>query len=110
MNDQALATLREILRWIRASSFPNVQQMLRQALPAIRDRIAYQALHGDYTIKDVQSSAGMGHKGLHELIDRCVAMGLMERDDKGRAARVFDLHDFGLAPAPSEKGESVSDA
>lgn len=96
MTEEINRTLQEMLRWIRASAFPNVQAMLESAMPEEKHRVAYQAIDGSHTINGVKSVAGLGHQAVVELINRCVSMGLMERDDKGRATRSFDLLDFGL--------------
>jgi len=70
--------------------------MLEKALPETRHRSAYQAVDGSHTIKGVMATAGMGQQAVYELLERCTSMGLMERDEKGKACRLFDLKDFGL--------------
>lgn len=93
--DEATAILKEMLKWIRAGSFSQVEHMLLTALPDSRKRIAYQAIDGSHTIDNVKKAAGMGYKAVNDLIDRCIAMGLMEKVD-GKPRRSFDLRDFGL--------------
>ena len=45
--------LEQILIWTRASSFSSVEAMLKQALPADKDRNAYQAMDPDAENKEV---------------------------------------------------------
>jgi len=98
LEEQCLNVLNQMLNWIKASSFPNVKVQLEDALPEPKLRIAYQAIDKDHTVKGVKAAAGIGQKAYYDLIDKCIAMGLMEKVD-GKARRLFDLNHFGLMPA-----------
>ena len=98
MEIQTNQILTEILHWIRASSHSTVGGALKQALPSDNMRRAYQALDGTRTVKDVKKECGIGSNTINELIGRCCAMGLMERQDGLPTKRLFDLRDFDLLP------------
>jgi hypothetical protein len=98
LNENVEKILKEMLVWIRAGAYSQVEVMLARALPEDRHRIAYQAMDGSHSIDSVKKSAGMGAKAVYDLMTRCESMGLMEKVGT-KSVRLFDLSDFGLLPA-----------
>lgn len=95
-DENSVVVLKEILNWTRAASFNSVRSLLREALPDVKSRAAFQMLDGTKSMDQVRISCKMSPNGLGALTQKCVAMGLMEiREDKKRV-RLFDLDDFGL--------------
>lgn len=100
--------LEQILIWTRASSFSNVEAMLKKALPADKDRNAYQAMDPDAEKRksrdEIKKELQMGSDTLNDLVKRCLSMGLMKREG-ANTVRLFDLGDFGMLPDPPKATE-----
>jgi hypothetical protein len=96
-DEEALAVLKDIRNWTRAASYASVKQLLVEALPDEKSRAAYQMLDGAASIDQVRVACKMSPNSVVALAQRCTAMGLMEVDTDKKRARLFDLHDFGLA-------------
>jgi len=94
--DKVLEVLKDICNWTRAASYASVKALLKEALPDMKSRTAYQMLDGVATMEQVRIACKMSPNGLLALAQRYESMGLMElRADKKRV-RLFDLADFGL--------------
>lgn len=98
-----LNTLNELLKWIKASSYSNVESLLRNALPDSKSRLAYQLTDGTKSVKELLASAKIGQATLYTLYKRCTSMGLMEELPNGKRKRSFDLADFGLLPEDGDE-------
>jgi hypothetical protein len=97
-DDNELSVLKEIRNWIKASSFLSVKTQLEVALPDTKSRSAYQLLDGNMSLDQVRITCKMSPNSLQALVERCVAMGLMEITDDKKRKRLFNLMDFGLVP------------
>ena len=95
-DDDTLAVLKEILNWTRASSFHAVKTLLQEALPDTKSRSAFQMLDGTKSLDQVRVACKMSPNGLQALVQRCIAMGIMETNIEKKRSRLFDLKDFGL--------------
>jgi hypothetical protein len=93
--------LEQILIWIRASSFANVEAMLKKALPTEKERYAYQAMEPNSedrkSAREIAKDLQISTATLSAIVKRCLAMGLMRRQGT-IPIRLFDLLDFGLLP------------
>lgn len=98
-----LKVLIEIRNWVRAAAHDPVKRRLELALPDEKSRAAYQMLDGSASIEQVRVACKMSPNAVIGFANRCEAMGLMEvRQDKKRV-RLFDLVEFGLLGAESNK-------
>lgn len=97
-DEKILAVLTDIRNWVRAASRGSIRKLLETALPDRKSRTAYQMLDGSATMEQVRAACKMSPNGLSALIQRWVAMGLMEVKDGKKRVKLFDLVDFGLLP------------
>lgn len=94
-NEDSIAILRDIRKWIKASSYGAVHEMLKTVLKDERLRLIYQITDGSRGRDQVKEIAKVGATTVTDTWDTCVAMGLMEQEGT-RRIRAFDLRDFGL--------------
>jgi hypothetical protein len=95
MQDEIVEVLKDIRRWIRASSYGSVGDMLRGLLKDDRLRLVYQLSDGSRSRDEVKVIAKVGSGTVTDLWQACVSMGLMDVIG-GKRIRQFDLRDFGL--------------
>lgn len=103
MSPSTDAILQEMLRWIRASSYPAIQQMVEREflksgeLDAKRANI-YQLSNGTSTSVAIAKTAGVSQSFVSTQWKRWRQMGLAEPAGEGgrQTRRCFSLDDFGL--------------
>jgi hypothetical protein len=95
-DDLTLSVLVEIRDWIRASSFKSIQSLLKEALPDVQSRLAYQMFDGVVSMEQVRVASKMSPNKLVALTQRWTSMGLMEITGEKKKKKLFDLSDFGL--------------
>lgn len=91
--------LREILNWTRAASFHSVRALLEEALPDAKSRSVYQMCDGAKSADQIRVACKVSPNFVVALTQKCVSMGIMEQRTDKKRVRLFDLTDFGLAPA-----------
>src|SRR5437016_7993214 len=107
-DSESLATLKEILNWVRVGAYPTVKHLLEEALPDAKSRQAYQMTDGSNGSRLICRVCKIGKNTLPALQARCVALGLMA-DADGRKMRIFDLASFGMLEGDNAKISSNGD-
>lgn len=102
-DDNLLEVLTDIRNWIRAAAHGPVKNLLEAALPDAKSRAAYQMFDGNASVEQVRVACKMSPNAVVALATRCAAMGLMGLTADKKRLRLFDLSDFGLLLAESEK-------
>jgi hypothetical protein len=115
MTSSAESILQEMLRWIRASSYPSVQQMvekefLKSGQLDMKRASIYQLSDGTATSVAIAKTAGVSQPFVSTQWKRWRQMGLAEPSGEGgrQTRRCFSLEDFGLLGAKT-KEEAKSD-
>ena|SRR5450759_2210383 len=109
MSDKTDLILSEILRWIRASSYGTIQQMLTRefqkdgVLDKTKSRI-YQMSDGSATSVAIAKAIKVSQPHVSRLWKRWRQMGLAEPSGESgqQTRRCFSLDDFGLSADESE--------
>src|SRR2546425_3368940 len=96
--DASLDALREILKWIRVTSIPNVRKLLLETLNDDKSKLAYHHSDGRSS-RDVAKAAGCSQATVVSYWKRWFRNGLAEpigvqRGD--RYKKLFELEDFGI--------------
>jgi len=103
---QKVRLLREMLKWIKVTSIPEVKKLLETTLTTPEQRIAYTASDGK-NAREVASIAHVNKSAITRWWAIWVKLGLAEiRPVRGgdRAIRSFSLEDFGVdVPKPDSK-------
>jgi len=73
------------------------------ALPDEKARVAYQMMDGTASIEQVRIACKMSPNAVIAFANRCEALGIMEVNQDKKRARLFDLTEFGLLGAESNK-------
>jgi hypothetical protein len=102
-DDSLLSILTDIRNWLRAAAHRPVQELLKEALPDAKSRVAYQMFDGNASVDQVRTACKMSPNAVVALTARCVAKGLMETNTDKKRVRLFDLNDFGLFPEADAK-------
>lgn len=106
MSDPELvALLTDIRNWLRAASYPSIKALLLEALPDEKSRSIYQMLDGKNSVEQIRTSCKASPNSVVALAQRCVSMGLIETTPDKKKIRLFDLADFGIAPAQNASEE-----
>lgn len=97
--EDSLSILREILKWIRVTSIPNVKKLLLETLDDDRAKLAYHHSDGRSS-RDVAKAAGCSQPTVVSSWKKWFRNGMMEpigvqRGD--RYKKIFELEDFGIA-------------
>jgi hypothetical protein len=97
--NDALGVLREILKWIRVTSIPNVKKLLVETLDDDKSKLAYHHSDGRSS-RDVAKAASCSQATVVSYWKRWFRNGLAEpigvqRGD--RFKKIFELEDFGIA-------------
>ncbi len=112
MNGSTDEILQEMLRWIRASSFKDVQRLLEEEfkkggeVDAKRANV-YQLSDGTTTSVAIAKAVGVSQPLISTLWKRWRQIGLAETAGEGgrQTRRCFSLEDFGLAPIKAKEAE-----
>ena len=96
MNDQVLATLRELLKWTKVQALPSVKATLENALPKMEHRKLYQALDGTRTQQQLARTLGISQPTVSRMVAAWSRAGLVEEKSPGRYIRAFDLQEMGV--------------
>jgi len=107
-NNGQTEILKEILKWIKVSSFRNVQDFLCSVLDTDTKKLIYQFSDGTITSTEVVRKA----KSSSQTVSDCwklwkkIGIGETVKVTGGeRFKRTFDLEDFGLLPASNTKNQ-----
>lgn len=98
MNGQTediLATLKEILKWIRIEAQPVAKSRI-EAILEPGHRKLYQALDGKQTQGQLAASMKTSQPTVSRLISAWVRAGIVEEASPGRYVRSFDLETLGI--------------
>jgi hypothetical protein len=101
-NDPTDLLLLEILRWIRASSFASIQELVQKEFlkgsepDDIKVKI-YQMSDGVATSVAIAKGAGVSQSLVSRLWKRWRQMGIAETGEGGRTRRSFSLDAFGIS-------------
>jgi len=96
MDDQVLATLRELLKWTKVQALPSVKTALQSALPKAEHRKVYQALDGTRTQQQIANHTGISQPTVSRMIRVWLRAGFVEEQSAGRYIRAFDLEELGI--------------
>jgi Crp-like helix-turn-helix protein len=99
MNDQTediLATLKEILKWIRIEAQPVAKSRIEAILLEQGHRRLYQALDGKQTQGQLAVSMKTSQPTVSRQISAWVRAGIVEEASPGRYVRSFDLETLGI--------------
>jgi len=110
---QILATMKELLRWVKFSSRQEVRQFLETTLEPGLDRAIYQASIHKRTGRDVAKVLRLqSHMAVHRRWNNWAPMGLVEPypEQKGRYRRIFDLEELGIPLEPEAPAKEAQDA
>ena len=104
----AVELLKEILKWTKVTSIPQVKNLLESTLASPEQRLAYEASDGR-NVREVADIAHVGKSTIGRWWVDWVRLGLAElQPAKGgdRAIRSFSLAEFGLEVSkPNRKTE-----
>src|SRR3989442_9725391 len=97
--NDTLGVLREILKWIRVTSIPNVKKLLVETLDDDKSKLAYHHSDGRSS-RDVAKGAECSQATVVSYWKKWFRNGLAEpigvqRGD--RYKKIFELEDFGIA-------------
>ena len=99
-NDEQIALLKEIARWVRFNGFSQVKGVLQTTLNNDKKRLAYHLSDGKNTGRTIAQKAGISQPRIVELWKDWLALGLGESIKTmggHRFKRSFDLKIFGVA-------------
>lgn len=98
-NKEIRDILREILKWTKVTSIPNVKKLLLEILPSPEEKIAYQSSDGK-TRKEVAKLANVSGFAISSWWKKWTKTGIADtvsvRGGGRRAIRSFSLEDFGI--------------
>src|SRR5689334_8143540 len=96
MNDEVLATLKELLKWTKVQAVPSVKAALQSALPKTEHRRVYQALDGTRTQQQIAKSLGISQPTVSRMISAWLRAGFLEEKAAGKYVHAFDLQELGI--------------
>jgi hypothetical protein len=106
MNGQSedmLATLKEMLKWIRIQAQPLAKSKLEASLPDPAHRMLYQSLDGKQTQGQLATSLKTSQPTVSRLIGSWVRAGIVEEVSPGRYVKSFDLGALGIDLNPKAR-------
>jgi Fic family protein len=98
--DELLATLKEILKWIRIEAQPVARSTIEAALPESSHRRLYQALDGKQTQGQLAALLKTSQPTISRLINSWLRAGIVEEVSSGRYIKSFDLGNLGIDVNP----------
>jgi DNA-binding transcriptional ArsR family regulator len=103
--EEIVATLKEILKWIRIQAQPVAKSRIEATLSEPAHRRLYQALDGEQTQGQLAASSKTSQPTVSRLVSSWVRAGIVEEVSPGRYMRIFDLGALGidLNPRPGNK-------
>jgi hypothetical protein len=109
MSDQTNKLLAELLRWVRASSFSEVQKLIEKEffkdgkLDPVKAKI-YQLSDGTTTSVAIAKASKVGQSTVSRLWKKWRQIGVAEfaGEDSQQTRRCFSLDDFGFEVGSSE--------
>jgi DNA-directed RNA polymerase specialized sigma subunit len=102
MDDQILATLKELLKWTRIQAVPSVKAMLESVLPKAEHRRLYQALDGTKTQQQMAKELGISQPTVSRMVSAWLKAGIADEESSGRYIRSFDLRQLGIEETKEE--------
>jgi|SRR5579862_7312742 hypothetical protein len=93
---EILATLKEILKWIRIQAQPIAKARIEGALREAGHRRLYQSLDGERTQGQLAKGLGTSQPTVSRLISLWARLGIVEETSPGRYSRTFDLNALGI--------------
>lgn len=93
-----LDALKEILRWTKVTSIPQVKKTLEETLKTDKEKLAYQLSTGS-TSREIAATVGVDFSTILDWWEKWYGLGMAERvsAQRGdRGIRLFDLADFGI--------------
>jgi len=102
-SQKSVEILKELLKWVKITSLPQVKKMLLELLPSDDKKIAYQYSDGRGS-QEVSELAGVGQGTVSRWwtswINSCIAEAIPVKGGE-RAKRSFSLEDLGIeVPVP----------
>jgi DNA-binding transcriptional regulator LsrR (DeoR family) len=97
MDDQVLATLKELLKWTKIQAIPSVKAMLQSAMPKAEQRRVYQQLDGKQSQQQIAKALRMSQPTISRMVSAWQRAGIVEEKSPGKYIRSFDLEDFGIS-------------
>lgn len=111
MNEDKLVELveiqRDMLRWIRFNSIPQLKRTLEAVLVTDLDKRAYEMTDGGATTRAIASALSIGKTTVVSKWGKWAQIGIVERLASGQCRRICSLADVGIevpqtAGAPEE--------
>jgi hypothetical protein len=104
---ELLASVREMVKWIRVQSRPAARAAVEAALTESAHRRLYQSLDGTRSQKQLAELVGASQPTVSRLINSWVRAGLVDEVSSGRFVKAFDLNTLGIDLAPKGRSADV---
>jgi len=94
--DLVLAELREQTRWLRFLGLQALSPVLMSALRDERERQAYELSDGSRGTREIGDAVRVSPMTISNWWKRWAAIGIVQQDARGRAARIVSISALGL--------------
>lgn len=94
--EEILATLKDILKWIRAQASPAVKENLEAILMKSEYRRLYQALDGKKMQKELARASGISQPRISQLVSAWQRAGIVDQTLDGKYTHTFSLEEVGI--------------
>ena len=109
-NDQ-IALLREIVKWLRFAGMKEVKTVLTSALDTEQKKLVYHLSDGGKSSLDIAQQSGVSDFTVRNYWKQWSKLGIVEAIKVGRGDRyvkTFDLEDFGIdVPEPRASSQQT---
>ncbi len=100
MNEDKLAELveiqRDMLRWIRFTSIPQLKRTLEAVLATDLDKRVYELTDGEATTRVIASAVHIGKTTVFSKWTKWAQIGIVEKQASGQYRRICSLTDVGI--------------
>jgi len=96
---------REMLRWIRFSSIPQLRHTLETVLAGDLDRRIYELTDGEGTSRNIAALVGVSKTTITSKWAKWAQLGIVERLPSGQCRRLCSLGEVGI-DLPQSGGEA----
>lgn len=95
---EMLRLQRELVKWVRITSYQAVKEVLTGALDTDKKQMVYHLSNGELGTQDIQALTGVNVRFVSEWWRAWEKIGIMEEtpEVRGRRGKLFELEDFGM--------------
>lgn len=107
--DRMIELLEELVKWTKATSIPQVREILEKLVQTPGERIAYKFSDGKRTLKELSKMSGIDAGELSRDWKKWTRGGIAEQipaQGGSRGKSLFSLEDFGIE-VPAAKAENA---